>query len=259
MKVLRLLLAGVCAWAGSALLSVPALARTKPVITVFAASSLAGVLNTIGKSYQRETGKRVIFAFAASSTLAHQIEASAGADIFISADTAWMDYLDRKALIERGTRRNLLGNRLVLITPADSQIRLRIAPHFNLADALGGGRLAIADPDAVPAGKYARQALASLGAWKSVANHLAPAEDVQVALAYVARGEAPLGIVYATDALSEPRVRIVGAFPDRTHTPIVYPVALTRDAGPDAASFLEFLGSADARAVFRKAGFTVMD
>ena len=189
--------------------------------------------------------------------LAKQIEASAGADMFISADTESMDYLDKKNLIARPTRANLFGNSLVLIAPADSKIALRIAHAFRLADALRGGRLALATTDSVPAGRYGKAALMALGVWDSVKDRLAQGEDVRATLAYVARGEAPLGIVYATDARIEPKVRVVGTFPQDTHEPIVYPAALTRDAKPDAASFLAYLKSRDARAVLERAGFTV--
>jgi molybdate transport system substrate-binding protein len=168
-----------------------------------------------------------------------------------------MDYLDKSGLIAHDTRKNLLGNHLVLIAPAGSSAALTIAPHFDLSGALGGGRLAIADPDSVPAGKYAKASLTSLGVWNAVVDHLALAENVRVALAYVARGEAPLGIVYATDALSEPKVKVVGTFPDGSHPPIVYPAALTKDAKPLAKAFLDYLDGPDARAVFRKDGFVI--
>ncbi len=227
-------------------------------VKVFAAASLTDALNEIGKHYEARTGKHVTLVFAASSTLARQIEASAGADIFFSADLAWMDYLDRKGFIAHDSRRNLLGNRLVLVAPTDSTVSLRIVPHFGLAAALSGGRLAIADPAAVPAGKYAREALIFLGIWDSVAGHLAQAENVRAALAYVARDECPLGIVYETDARAEPKVRLVGTFPSNTHAPIVYPVALTREAGTDARQFLMYLYSAESRQTFRKRGFTVL-
>jgi molybdate transport system substrate-binding protein len=226
-------------------------------ITVFAAASLTDALQEIGKSYQVESGHSVAFSFAASSVLARQIEASGGADMFLSADSDWMNELDKHNLIARDTRRDLLGNRLVLIAPSGRPIALRIAPHFDLYGALGGGRLAIASPDSVPAGKYARAALTTLGVWDSIADHLAPAENVRVTLAYVARGDTPLGIVYTTDALSEPRVRIVGTFPDNSHPPIVYPVALTKEARPLARDFLRFLNGAHAQAVFQKDGFIV--
>src|SRR5262249_53821726 len=177
-----------------------------------------------------KTGRSVAISFAASSVLAKQIEASGGADMFVSADKDWMDYLDNKGLIAHATRRNLLASHLVLIAPAAATTRVTIAPHFDLIGALGGGRLSVADPDTVPAGKYGKAALTSLGVWNTVADHLVIAENVRVALSYVARGEAPLGIVYTTDAMAEQKVRIVDTFPDNTHPPIVYPVALTKDA-----------------------------
>jgi molybdate transport system substrate-binding protein len=244
------LLAILLAWA-------PVAARAADV-TVFAAASLTDALNEIGKSWQQKTGHTAAFSFAASSVLARQIENSAGADVFLSADSEWMDYLDNRGLIAHGTRKNLLGNHLVLVAPAGAAAAPAIAPHFDLLGALGGGRLAIADPDSVPAGKYAKASLTSLGVWNAVVDHLALAENVRVALAYVARGEAPLGIVYATDALSEPKVRIVGTFPDNSHPPIVYPAALTKDAKPLAKAFLDYLDGPEARAVFRKDGFVIV-
>ena len=227
-------------------------------VTVFAAASLSEALTGAGKAYEAKSGAMPSLSFAASSALARQIEASGGADMFISADAEWMDYLDGRGLIAHATRRNLLGNRLVLIAPRDSNMSLTIEPHFNLLAALHGGRLSIADPDTVPAGKYARTALTTLGVWSSVADRLANAENVRVALAYVARGEAPLGIVYSTDALSEKRVHIVATFPDSSHAPIVYPAALTRDAKPEAQAFLDFLSGPEARAIFEKNGFIVL-
>jgi molybdate transport system substrate-binding protein len=227
-------------------------------ITVFAAASLTDALQEIGKSWEAQSGHTVAFSFAASSVLARQLDASGGADMFLSADTDWMNDVDSHNLIARDTRKDLLGNRLVLIEPAGRTVSLRIVPHFDLLDALGGGRLAIASPDSVPAGKYGKAALTALGVWDSVASHLAPAENVRVTLAYVARGDTPLGIVYTTDALSEPRVRIVGTFPDNSHAPIVYPVALMKDARPPARDFLRYLSSAHARDVFLKDGFIVL-
>ena len=227
-------------------------------VTVFAAASLTDALGDVGKAYRAKTGSTPVFSFAASSTLAKQIEASAGADIFISADSDWMDYLDSRGLIAHDSRRNLVGNRLVLIAPADANVTLAIEPHFDLLGALHGGRLSLADPDTVPAGKYARTALSTLGVWNSVVNHTVNAENVRVALAYVSRGEATLGIVYTTDALSDKGVRIVGTFPDNTHAPIVYPAALTRDAKPAAKAFLDFLNSDEAHAIFQKDGFIIL-
>jgi molybdate transport system substrate-binding protein len=184
--------------------------------------------------------------------LARQIEASRGADLFVSADEEWMDYLDRKALLNKATRKDLLGNRLVLIGPAGGPV-ISLRPGFDLKGLLKGGRLAIADPATVPAGKYGKEALTALHAWDGIA--LAPAENVRVALAYVARGEAPLGVVYETDARAEPKVGIAAVFPESSHPPIRYPAALTRDARPEARGFLDYLSSPAARAVFTGAGF----
>jgi molybdate transport system substrate-binding protein len=233
-------------------------AAERGTVTVFAAASLTDALGKIGQAYEAAGHGRAVFNFAASSVLARQIEASGGADMFMSADTDWMDYLDSRGLLAPGTRTNLLGNRLVLIAPRDSTVSLTIGRGFDLAGALRGGRLAIADPDSVPAGKYGRTALTQLGVWNGVADRVVQAENVRVALAYVARGEAPLGIVYTTDALAEPKVRIVGTFPANTHLPIVYPAALTRDAGPGGAAFLRFLSGREATAIFRAAGFIIL-
>ena len=233
----------------------PALAAD---VTVFGAASLSDALKQVAADYQNETGKTVAVSLAASSALARQIEASGGADIFISADLDWMDYLARRNLVQKDSREDLLGNRLVLIAPKDSPVKLEIGPHFDLLGALKGGRLAIADPGSVPAGKYGRAALTALGVWDSVAGRLANAENVRVALAYVARGEAPLGIVYETDAKAEPNVKIVGVFPEDSHPPILYPAALLKGAKPGARAFLTYLASAPARAVFEKDGFTVL-
>jgi molybdate transport system substrate-binding protein len=238
------------------LLSVPGMSRAAD-ITVFAAASLTDSLGQVGKDYEQKTGHTVAISFAASSALAHQIEHAQGADIFFSSDADWMDYLDHRGLIARDTRRNLLGNHLVLIAPSGSNVELRIVPHFGLAGALNGDRLALADPDSVPAGKYAKAALMTLNVWNEVAGQLAPAENVRAALAYVARGETPLGIVYSTDAMAEPRVRIVATFPDNTHPRIIYPVALAKDAKPLTRDFLRYLESPAALAVFQKAGFSI--
>jgi molybdate transport system substrate-binding protein len=224
-------------------------------ITVFAAASLAQTLDRIAADYQKQSGRTVAVSLAASSTLARQIEASEGADVFISADEDWMDYLQKKNLLAPGTRRDLLGNRLVLIGPANSPA-IALTPGFNLKGALKGGRLAIADPATVPAGKYAQQALTALRAWQGVP--LAPAENVRVALAYVARGEARLGVVYETDARVEPRVKVAGVFAATTHAPIRYPAALVQGARPQARGFLAYLSSPAATAIFTQAGFTVL-
>jgi molybdate transport system substrate-binding protein len=227
-------------------------------LTVFAAASLTNVLQELGSEYTRATGNTVGFSFAATSMLARQIESGAHADVFFSADQEWMDYLDQRGLVQQGSRRNLIGNRLALVAPADSTLQLRIEPNFKLLAALGGGRLATGDPDAVPVGRYARSALTSLGVWNQVADRLVRADNVRTALAFVARGEAPLGIVYATDAKLEPGVRIVDVFPEGTHLPITYPVALTPGASAQAASFIEFLRGPAGAAAFGKYGFIVL-
>jgi molybdate transport system substrate-binding protein len=224
-------------------------------VMVFAAASLANVLGDLDNSFTAQTGIRVTSSLAASPTLAKQIEAGAPADAFFSADLQWMDYLQQRGLLRPGSRRDLVGNSLVLIAPVPGALRVQIGPGFDLAKLLGGGRLAVADPDSVPAGIYAREALEKLGVWNSVAPRLVRAENVRAALEYVARGDAPLGIVYRTDALVEKRVRIVGVFPADSHAPIVYPVALTRRAGAEAMRYLAFITSAQARPIFRKWGF----
>jgi len=239
-----------------ALFLLPVTASSQPPVTVFAAASLTDSLKQVADAYKAMTGRTVTLSFGASSTLARQVEQDAPADIFVSADTGWMDYLQKEGRIATNTRRNLLGNRLVLIAAPVAKPAPRIAPHFDLAGALRGGRLAIADPASVPAGKYAKAALISLGVWDSVSSKVAAAENVRVALEYVARGEAPYGIVYATDAKAAPAVRVVGIFPKDSHPPIVYPAALVKTASPDAKAFLDFLGSAQARAIFERAGFT---
>jgi molybdate transport system substrate-binding protein len=225
-------------------------------LLVFAAASLTDVLQQIGPGYTAKTGQPVKFSFAASSALARQIEAGARADLFVSGDQEWMDYLQERNLIDPSSRRDLVGNSLVLIAPADSALRLGIRHGFALAGALGDDRLAIADPDIVPAGRYAKSALESLGVWGSVEGRLARAENVRAALAYVARGEAPLGIVYSTDAKVEPRVRVVDRFPAGSHPPIRYPAAIVTGANGATAGLLDYLSGPEARAVFERNGFT---
>jgi molybdate transport system substrate-binding protein len=227
---------------------------------VFAAASLKNALDAIAGDWRRETGKHATISYAASSTLAKQIENGAPADLFISADRDWMDFLQHSKLIKPESRVDLLGNRLVLIAPKDSKIDLVIRPGFDIAGALGDGRLAMADPAAVPAGLYGKAALETLGVWSSVANRVAAAENVRAALLLVARGEAPLGIVYQTDAAAEPGVRIVATFPPDTHPPIVYPMALTATStNPDAPALAAYLRGPAARARFEAQGFTVLD
>jgi len=239
--------------------SLPAAEVQQPQILVFAAASLTDALQEASAAYEKAAHVKVKSSFDSSSVLARQIEAGAPADVFISADTTWMDYLQSRNLIQAASRKNLLGNQLVLIAPADSQIQLKIAPHFPLAAALAEGKLATGDPDSVPAGRYARSALTKLGVWDSVAPRLARAENVRVALLYVARGEAPLGIVYTSDALADKRVRVVDTFPADTHEPIVYPIALTTSAKSEAAAFVAYLAGPQGREIFIKYGFTVPD
>lgn len=224
-------------------------------VTVFAAASLKDALDENAKVYEAGTGEKVIVSYGASSALARQIEAGAPADLFISADLDWMDHLERHGLIQAPTRRNLLRNRLVLIAPADSKVSVSIVPGFPLAGLLGNGRLAMADPDAVPAGKYGKASLQALGVWKDVRSKLAPAENVRAALVLVSRGEAPLGIVYRTDAAADSRVRVVALFPEDSHPPIIYPAALTVAGKRAAAAFLTWLSRPQAQAVFEKHGF----
>jgi molybdate transport system substrate-binding protein len=236
----------------------PAFAQDGGVL-LFAAASLKNALDAIDDQYQKDTGKHVAVSLAASSTLAKQIESSAPADIFISADLDWMDYVAQKNLIKADTRKNLLGNELVLIAPKDSALTVTIAPNFDLAKLLAGGKLAMADTSAVPAGKYGKAALEKLGVWDQVSGQIAQAENVRAALALVARNEALLGIVYQTDAAAEPGVKIVATFPGDTHPPIIYPIALLAGSkNPDAPGYLQYLESAKARPLFEKQGFTVL-
>jgi molybdate transport system substrate-binding protein len=228
-----------------------------PVI-VFAAASLKNAMDDIAAAWQKETGNAAKISYAASSTLAKQIEEDAPAQIFISADEQWMDYLAGKGLIKPESRSDLLGNKLVLIAPKNSAVALTLQPGADLAKALNGGRLALGTVNSVPAGIYAKAALQKLGLWESVAGQLAQAENVRAALLLVSRGEAPLGIVYRTDAASDPSVKIVATFPADSHPPIVYPVALTKNAGAPAAAFLAFIKSVNSAPFFRAQGFTVL-
>jgi molybdate transport system substrate-binding protein len=225
-------------------------------VTVFAAASLKESLDEAARAYEARSGDVVRVSYGASSSMARQIEQGAPADLFISADVVWMDHLAKRRLIREGTRLNLLGNRLVLVAPAGSRTRLRVAKGMPLAGALGGGRLALAGPQ-VPAGAYAREALAALGVWPSVAGRVVDADNVRAALQFVARGEAPFGVVYATDAKVERKVRVVGAFPAASHAPITYPAAVVATAkGRDAEEFLRFLAGGQGRAIFQRHGFT---
>ena len=225
-------------------------------VVVFGAASLKEALDEQSRRFEAATGNKVVVSYGASNTLARQIEQGAPADIFVAADLDWMDYLDQRRLVRPGTRVNLLRNTLVLIAPAASTSTLRISPGFPLAGALGQEKLAIANPDSVPAGKYGKGALEALGVWSDVERRTARAENVRAALALVSRGEAPFGIVYATDALADRGVRIVDTFPPRSHPPIVYPAAVVAASTSAAATaFLDYLKSPTSRAVWEKYGF----
>jgi len=241
---------------GSAAWSVAAHAAE---VTVLAAASLTDALGQIDADFEKATGNRVKAAFGGSSALAKQLEKGAPADLFLSADVPWMDYVAKANLIEPSSRANLLGNHLVLVGPASSTETVTIDDQFDLAAALKGGKLSVADTAAVPAGKYAKASLEKLGMWSKVEGSLAQGENVRAALALVERGEAPLGIVYQTDAMVA-KVKVIGTFPDDSHPPIIYPVALTvQGAKSDAAkAYLDYLKSDAAKAVFEKAGFVIL-
>jgi molybdate transport system substrate-binding protein len=229
-------------------------------VVVFAAASLKSALDEAGAAWARDTGKRVVLSYAASNALARQIEAGAPADLFFSADLDWMDYAAAKGLIKAESRVSLLGNALVLIAPKGSATQVELKPGLDLASILGGNRLAMGHVNAVPAGKYGKAALEHLGAWAGVKDRIAQTENVRAALLLVSRGEAPLGIVYRTDALSDPNVTIVATFPEGSHPPIVYPVALTKDSSNlDVPSFLSFLRSDKAKPFFERQGFMVLN
>jgi molybdate transport system substrate-binding protein len=228
-------------------------------LLVFAAASLQGALDVVATAWAAQGGARPSLSYAGTPALARQIEQGAPADLLIAADTDWMDHLERRGALRPGSRFDLLGNRLVLVAPQDRPVTLRIAPGMDLVGALAGGRLALADVGTVPAGRYAKVALEALGVWPSVARHVAGTENVRAALALVARGEAPLGIVYASDARAEPRVRVVDRFPPGLHPPIVYPVAITAvSRAQQAAAFAAFLRSPTAAAAFLAQGFEVL-
>jgi molybdate transport system substrate-binding protein len=228
-------------------------------VVVFAAASLKNALDEVAREWgAKSAGKKVAISYAASSALAKQIENGAPADIFASADLDWMDYLAKKGMIQPDTRVNLLGNRLVLVAPKDSTAKVEMRSKLDFAAALGDGRLAMANVDSVPAGKYGKAALQRLGAWDGVKDKLAQAENVRAALQLVARGEAPLGIVYQTDVASDPKVKVLATFPKDSHPPIIYPIAILKSSSnPAARSFFEFMRSGDAKGAFDKQGFTV--
>jgi molybdate transport system substrate-binding protein len=237
-----------------AMMQAAAESPSKP-LTVFAAASLTDALTEVSNAYSSKSSTQIRHSFASSSALARQLEAGARADVFFSADVEWVDYLQARGLIVSSTRKNVLGNRLVLIAPSDSRVSLKLGRDVSLAATLGRGRLATGDPDSVPAGRYARSALTSMGMWNEVADRIVRTDNVRVALAYVARGEAALGIVYETDARMENKVRIVDIFPEDSHLRIVYPLALTHAAVPAAKDYAAFVAGDEAMKIFAKYGF----
>ena len=242
---------------GMGVYAAPAMAAEK--LTVFAAASLKNALDAANAAWSKEKGSEVTASYAASSALAKQIEEGAPADLFISADLAWMDHVAEKKLIKEGTRSNLLGNRIVLVAPKDKAKDVDIKQGFDLAGLIGDGKLAMGEVKSVPAGKYGKAALEKLGVWSSVEGKVAGAESVRAALALVSRGEAPYGIVYQTDAAADKNVAIVGTFPEDSHPPIIYPVAiLSESKNADAAAYLDFLKSDKAARFFTEQGFTIL-
>ena len=236
----------------------PAQAQDK-TLTVFAAASMKNAFDDVAKLYTDQSKVAVKSSYAASSALAKQIESGAPADMFISADTDWMDYVEKKGAVKAGTRVDLLGNRIVLIAPKDSKTtKVDIKPGFDLAGLVGDAKITTGDVKAVPVGKYAKAALEKLGAWEKAEPKFAMAENVRAALTLVARGEAAYGIVYQTDAAVEPGVKVVGVFPADSHPPITYPVALLKDAKPEAQGLADFLRTNAAKAVFEKYGFAYL-
>lgn len=243
---------------GATLLAAPA-AVADENLTVFAAASLKNALDAINVACEADVGEKATISYAASSALAKQIEQGAPADVFMSADLDWMKYLSDKELTKKDTEIQLLGNSIVLVAPADSSVATEIKPNFDLAALVGDGKLAMANVDSVPAGKYGKAALEKLGVWETVAGKVAQAENVRAALALVSTGEAPLGIVYKTDAAADPKVKVVATFPADSHAPIVYPIAQTAESkDDDTAAFLECLRSPKAKELFEAQGFTVL-
>lgn len=252
-----LVLALGLAWAGA--MVAPTTAQAEEKVTVFAAASLKNALDAVNDEWRKQSGKETTVSYAASSALAKQVEQGAPADVFISADIAWMDYLADKKLIKDDTRSNLVGNRIVLVTGKADAAPVEIKQGFDLASLVGDGRLAMGAVDSVPAGRYGKAALEKLGAWKAVEPKVAGVESVRAALLLVSRGEAPYGIVYQTDAAADPGVKVVGTFPEDSHPPIIYPIAITAESqSSDAAAYLDFVKSAKAAALFEKQGFTVL-
>lgn len=232
----------------------------KASITVLGAASTTNAITEISRTFERATQVTVMHSFASSSTLARQIAAGAPADIYLSANPNWMDYLARRDMIEPDSRVDLLGNRIVVVAARGHPPNLAGASIAELLERLGDDKLAMGDPAHVPAGMYGKRALTHLGLWKSVESKLAPTRDVRAALVLVERGETPLGIVYATDAAISETVDVIGSFPADSHPPIVYPVAIVKGRGTaPVRDFLAFLGSPEARHVYRRHGFTVRE
>lgn len=245
-----LLLLGLLGWASTLM--------AQERLLVFAAASLKNALDALAVSWKSETGQDVALSYAGSSALARQIQRGAPADLFLSANVSWMDVLEQEGLLASGTRRNLLGNQLVLVG-FGTQEPVALSDPDALKQRLGPERLAMALVDSVPAGLYGKAALQKLGLWESVRGQVAQSDNVRTALALVARGEAPLGIVYATDAVAEPRVQRLATFPEDSHPPIIYPVAqLAESRNPSAPAFLSFLSSPSAQVLFEAQGFRVL-
>lgn len=231
-------------------------AKNANEITIFAASSLTDAVKEIGANYQAKTGMKITYSFASSALIAKQIEADAPADIIMTADSDWMDYLQNRNLIQAKTRTNLLGGHLVLIAPKNDNPNLKITPNFPIAQYLGEkGKIAIANPDYVPAGKYARSTLITYGVWDKIKGNIIYAENVRMALNYVARGDAKLGIVYLSDAFIEKNIKIIAQFPDNSHSPIIYPISLSTKANSNAIGFYNYLKSPYAMGVYGNFGF----
>jgi molybdate transport system substrate-binding protein len=244
--------------AAAAFLAISPGSSQERTVTIFAAASLQTALDRVVAAWQAEGRGEAVVSYAATSALARQIEQGAPADLFISADLEWMAYLDERGLLDSNGRTGLLGNRIVLVAPTGVAQPVEITPELDLVAMLSGGRLAVADTEAVPAGRYARASLEALGLWDGIADRLAPAENVRAALALVSRGEAPLGIVYATDDVADAAVEAIGVFPSETHPPIVYPAAiLAGKANPSSEAFLEYLRYPTAVCIFQTRGFTV--
>ncbi len=253
----------LCSFAAATLMAlasaVPASAADAPKTVVFAAASMKTALDAVIAKWSAETGKQATVSYASSGALAKQIEQAAPADIFISADLAWMDWLQERKLIQAASRDTLLGNALVLVAPADKAAPFTLAKGADLAGAAGDGKIAVCTVTSCPAGKYAKEALSNLGMWSAVEPQLAQADNVRAALVLVAHSEARFGIVYATDARAEPKVKVVATFPEASHKPVAYPVALTASSkNPDAAALIAYLRTPEAKTIFEGQGFTVL-